>query len=75
MIRLTRLNGEEIVVNAGLIEYVEATPDTHLTLVTGRKLTVRETVDELIDRSVEYHSRIGHPTVYTQPDDEDEAKA
>ena len=42
MITVTRLDGAELVVNAELIELVEATPDTHLTLTDGRKLIVKE---------------------------------
>lgn len=52
MIRLTRLNGEEVVVNAELIEMLEALPDTTITLTTGRKLVVRERIEEVIRRYV-----------------------
>jgi len=54
VIELTRLNGNKFSVNCDLIKYVEAAPDTTLTLVTGEKLLVvesRETVAELIDGS------------------------
>ncbi len=54
MIRLTRLSGEELVVNAELIETAEATPDTVVTLTTGRKVVVRESLDELIELVVAY---------------------
>lgn len=63
MIRLTRLQGEEIVINAGLIEFVERTPDTVITMATGRKVMVRESIDAVIDKVVAYSSRIGHPAV------------
>ena len=66
MIRLTRLNGEEIIVNAALIEFLEATPDTVISLATGRKIMVRENIETVIDRIVAYSSRIGHPVVYLQ---------
>jgi flagellar protein FlbD len=59
MIRLTRLNGVEVVVNADLIEFVETTPDTLVTLFTGKKIPVRETVDEVILRVVSYRRAIG----------------
>ena len=52
MIRLTRLNGEEVVVNAELIEMLEALPDTTITLTTGRKLVVKEGIEEVIRRYV-----------------------
>lgn len=50
MISVTRLNGSEIVVNADLIETVEATPDTVVTLVDGKKYVVRESTDEIVER-------------------------
>ena len=54
MIRVTRLGGKEFVVNADLIRFVEATPDTIITLTTGDKLVVQESVDEIIRRVIEY---------------------
>jgi flagellar protein FlbD len=54
MIKVTRLNGKEFVVNAELIQYVEATPDTVITLVNHEKLVVKEPVDEVVRRTVEY---------------------
>jgi len=57
MIRVTRLNGSEFVLNSDLIESVEATPDTVVTLTSGRKLIVREPVDEVIARVVEFRRR------------------
>ena len=50
MISVTRLNGTEIVVNADLIETVEATPDTVITLVDGKKYVVHESSDDVIER-------------------------
>lgn len=54
MIKLTRLNNTLIVVNSELIEFVEAIPDTMLTLTTGQKIIVRESVDEVIENVREY---------------------
>lgn len=54
MIKVTRLNGKEFVVNAELIQYVEATPDTVITLVNHEKLVVKEPIDEIVKRIVEY---------------------
>lgn len=48
MIKVTRLNGEEFYVNSDLIEFIEKTPDTVLTLTTGRKIIVKEDVPEII---------------------------
>jgi len=58
MIKLTRFDQRKLVVNADLIEFVEATPDTIISLTTGRKILVQEGVDEIIDKVVEYRSRI-----------------
>jgi flagellar protein FlbD len=57
MIELTRLNNEKIVVNADLIEFLERTPDTIVTTSTGKKLMVKETIDEVIDKVIAYHQR------------------
>jgi len=56
MIKLTRLNGEEFVVNADLIRFVESRPDTFVTLTTNDRFIVRESLDEVVRRTVE-HSR------------------
>ncbi|MDR1270112.1 MAG: flagellar FlbD family protein [Planctomycetaceae bacterium] len=55
MIRLTRLNKDEFVLNAELIRYVERCPDTLITLVNGETLMVRESLDEVVRRTVTYH--------------------
>jgi flagellar protein FlbD len=54
MIKLTKLNGQMEVVNAELIESAEVTPDTIIRLTTGRKLVVRENIDEFISKVVDY---------------------
>ena len=54
MIRLTSLNGREIVVNALLVERIEAVPDTVITLTTGSTCVVREDVETVIAEAVEY---------------------
>ncbi|MCT4633761.1 MAG: flagellar FlbD family protein [Firmicutes bacterium] len=58
MIKLSRLNGKEFVLNCDLIEFMEETPDTIITLTTGKKVIVVETIDLVIDRIVEYKKRI-----------------
>ena len=55
MIRVTRLNRSEVVLNAELIRYVERCPDTLITLINGDTLMVRETLDEVVRRAVAYH--------------------
>ncbi|MCF6460540.1 flagellar FlbD family protein [Clostridium sp. Cult3] len=57
MIKVKRLNGKEFVVNSDLILYVEETPDTVITLTTGQKVVVVETVDEIIDKVINFKSR------------------
>jgi flagellar protein FlbD len=60
MIELTRLGkqqDEKIVVNADLIEFVERTPDTLISTTTGKKLLVKETVEEIIEKVLVYRKR------------------
>lgn len=59
MITVTRFDQTTLIVNADLIEYVETTPDTHITLVTGKKLLVREKADEVVARVLEYRRAAG----------------
>jgi len=61
MIRLTRLNRVPLVLNSDLIEHIEATPDTVITLTTGQILRVRESADEVVERIVEFRRRIYGP--------------
>ena len=58
MIELTRLNNEKIVVNADLIEFLERTPDTLVTTSTGKKLMVKETIDEVVEKVIAFHHRL-----------------
>lgn len=54
MIHLSRLNGKPFVVNAELIKFVEATPDTIISLTTGDKLMVAEDVDTVVKLAIDY---------------------
>jgi flagellar protein FlbD len=54
MIKLTRLHGEPFVLNADLIRYVEALPDTFITILSGERIIVRESVDEVLERALAY---------------------
>ncbi|MCE5219237.1 flagellar FlbD family protein [bacterium] len=54
MIRLTRLNGSNLVVNALLIERIETTPDTVIRLTTGNQYVVRETAEEVRDLAIQF---------------------
>lgn len=58
MIKLTRLNSKEFVLNIDLIEFVESTPDTVISMTTGKKVVVMDTVDEVIEKVVEFRRRL-----------------
>lgn len=60
MIKVTRLDHSELVVNAELIETIEATPDTVITLTSGKKLVVSEDVEEIVRRVLEYRHHAYH---------------
>ena len=61
MIALTRLNGHRFVVNAEKIRYIEATPDTIVCCDTGEKLMVRETLQEVMSKAIDYARTIRRP--------------
>lgn len=54
VIRLTRLNGRPFVLNAEQIKSIEETPDTMILLLNGEQLTVRESMDEVVRRALDY---------------------
>lgn len=58
MITLTRLSGSAFVLNSDLIERVDSTPDTVVTLVDGKKYVVTETLTEIIDAVRTYRSQV-----------------
>ncbi len=64
MIKVTRLNGSELVINSDLIEFVEASPDTVVSLVTGKKIMIKETTDAVIEKVAEFkrHSSGSYPS-------------
>ncbi|MCC6445219.1 MAG: flagellar FlbD family protein [Armatimonadetes bacterium] len=71
MIKVTRFNTTHVLaVNADLIELVEASPDTMITLVNGKKLLVRETLDEVITKVVEYRKEVGPLIVRPLPEED-----
>jgi flagellar protein FlbD len=57
MVKVTRLNGQEVYVNADLILFLEKSPDTVLTLQNGKKIMVQEPIPEVVDRIVAFKSR------------------
>jgi flagellar protein FlbD len=61
MIKITRLNRTPLIVNSDLIEHIDATPDTVITLTSGQKYMVLETTDEIIERVIDFrHSVLEH---------------
>jgi len=61
MIRLTRLNRVPLVLNSDLIEHIDVTPDTVITLTTGQILRVRESADEVVRRIVDFRRKVFGP--------------
>lgn len=61
MISVTRLNNSRIFVNADLIQVIESTPDTVITLTSGAKLIVKEPPELLIERVIEYQRLVHNP--------------
>jgi flagellar protein FlbD len=62
MIKLHRLNNEEFVLNASLIEQVESTPDTIILLTNGKRLMVRDALDDVV-RAVVAYKQLCHGAV------------
>ncbi len=58
MIRVTRLNHVPLVLNSDLIEHIEVTPDTVITLLTGQKMMVRESANEVVRRVVAFRRSV-----------------
>ena len=63
MIKLTRLNQNPLILNSELIEHIDATPDTVVSLTSGHKFLVAETPEEIIDRIIAFRKRIVGPGV------------
>ena len=61
MIRLTRLNKQEYFLNSDMIETVEMTPDTVITMLNGKKFIVAETADEVVDLIIQFRGKIKFP--------------
>jgi flagellar protein FlbD len=58
MIRLTRINGVPLVINSDLIEHMEMTPDTVISLTNGQKFMVRETTEDVVELIVEFRCAV-----------------
>lgn len=69
MIRLTRINHRPLVVNSDLIEHVESTPDTVISMTTGQKFVVLESAEEVIDRVIQFRRALVRPEIVSGNDD------
>ena len=67
MIYVTRLNHTQMVLNSDLIEQIEMTPDTVISLTNGQKIMVLESSEELIDRVVTFRRSIAAGPTYSNP--------
>ncbi len=58
MITVTRLDNRVVVLNADMIKMLEATPDTIITLINGDTIVIRESVDEVVRRAIDYQRQV-----------------
>jgi len=58
MIQLTRLNNKTLILNSDLIKFVEQSPDTLVTLITGEKIVVLEKADEVLNRVIDFRRSV-----------------
>jgi flagellar protein FlbD len=72
MIAVTRLNGSKFYINALLIETIEETPDTFITLTTGKKMLVLEKAVDVISSMQSYLRSIGVYTATLKSDQKEE---
>ena len=54
MICVTRLNDKQFILNAGIIRTIEENPDTIITLISGEHMVVKESMKEVVKRTIEY---------------------
>ena len=67
MVKITKFNGKEIMINSDLIEFIETTPDTIITLTTGKKVIVKDKVEDIIEEIVKFKKKIyGLPQIIKQ---------
>lgn len=58
MIKITKINDKEVVINCELIEMIESNPDTTITMTTGRKIIVRESVEDIVAKALAFKKEI-----------------
>lgn len=59
MVALTKLNGASFYLNPHQIEFIECVPDTTITMLSGKRIVVREKIEELLKKIVVYRQQIG----------------
>ena len=58
MIKVKKINGRDLIINAELIEFIEKTPDTIISMTTGKKIIVLDTPEEIIKKVIKYRREI-----------------
>jgi flagellar protein FlbD len=58
MIRVTRINHTPLILNSDLIEHMETTPDTVISLTNGQKYVVTEAAEDVVEKVVEFRRRL-----------------
>ncbi|MGB9586303.1 MAG: flagellar FlbD family protein [Anaerolineales bacterium] len=70
MIQVTRFNGVKFFINPELLQYVETTPDTVITLTTKEKLVVKESAQVIVEEFIRYQRLIHNPEIPIHSGDE-----
>lgn len=68
MIRVTRINQQPLVLNSDLIEHIEATPDTIITMTNGQKLVVVDSAEALVQKIIAFRRSIQQLPNESEPD-------
>jgi flagellar protein FlbD len=66
VIRVTKLNGVQVYVNAEFVETVAATPDTVITLTNGSRIIVSEPVEQVVSEIIRYRRRVNRRAVIVE---------
>ncbi len=63
MITLKNINNKEITINCELIETIKSTPDTIISLTNGKNIIVKDSIDEIIEKTIEYKRKIFYKSI------------
>ena len=66
MVSVTRLDNTHLVINSDLIEYIESIPETIICLTTGKKIMVKEKVEEIVERVTLFRRSINESIMIKQ---------